>query len=92
MRINSTVALTLVLLVLMVGAGVVSAVYGYSLGREALKGVKQPDVRPATVGENAPDSAEVREFEIIPESQILEDVNTQMNRSSLPLSPWSAIA
>ncbi|MEO1146186.1 MAG: hypothetical protein AAFY26_11380 [Cyanobacteria bacterium J06638_22] len=92
MRINSTVALTLVLLVLMVGAGVVSAVYGYSLGREALKGVKQPDVRPATVGENAPDSTEVKEFEIIPESQILEDVNTQMNRSSLPSSPWSAIA
>ena len=92
MRINPTVALTLILLVLMVGAGVVSAVYGYSLGREALKGVKQPDVRPATVGENAPETTQTKEFEIIPESQILEDVNTQMNRSSVPPSPGSAIA
>jgi len=88
MRINSTVALTLILLVLMVGAGVVSAVYGYSLGREALKGVKQPDVRPTTVGENTPEPTQIKEFEIIPEAQILEDVNTQMNRSAVP----SAIA
>jgi hypothetical protein len=84
MRINSTVALTLLLLVLMVGAGIISALYGYSLGREALTGVKQPDVRPATVGENAPDAAQTREFEIIPETQILEDVDTQMNRSAVP--------
>lgn len=84
MKINSTVALTLLLLVLMVGAGIVSALYGYSLGREALTGVKQPDVRPATVRENAPDTAQTREFEIIPETQILDDVDTQMNRSAVP--------
>ena len=46
MRLNSTVVLTLVLLVLMVGAGLTSATWGYKLGREALKGITQPDARP----------------------------------------------
>lgn len=46
MKFNSTVALTVVLLTLMVGAGVVSGVWGFALGYEALKGVTQPDARP----------------------------------------------
>ncbi len=43
---NSTVVLTLILLVLMFGAGVTSSVLGFTTGREALKGTTQPDVRP----------------------------------------------
>jgi hypothetical protein len=46
MRVNPTVFLTLVLLSLMFGAGLTSAVYGYKLGRGALKGITQPDARP----------------------------------------------
>jgi len=46
MKLNSTVALTLLLLVMMLGAGFVSAMWGFTLGHEALKGVTQPDVRP----------------------------------------------
>lgn len=46
MKLNSTVALTLTLLAMMLGAGLVSAVWGFTLGHEALKGVTQPDVRP----------------------------------------------
>ncbi|MEQ8754768.1 MAG: hypothetical protein RID09_14805 [Coleofasciculus sp. G1-WW12-02] len=46
MKFNSTVALTLILLAMMLGAGFVSAMWGFSLGHEALKGVTQPDVRP----------------------------------------------
>jgi hypothetical protein len=45
-RINSTVALTFILLTLMFGAGIVSAAAGFSIGREALKGITQPDARP----------------------------------------------
>lgn len=46
MKFNSTVALTLILLAMMLGAGFVSAMWGFTLGHEALKGVTQPDVRP----------------------------------------------
>lgn len=48
MKINSTVLLTLVLLILMLGAGSVSAFLGFNLGSSALKGVTTPDGRPTT--------------------------------------------
>ncbi|NES63977.1 MAG: hypothetical protein F6K24_01215 [Okeania sp. SIO2D1] len=38
MKLNSTVALTLILLAMMSGAGAVSSLYGYTLGHSALKG------------------------------------------------------
>jgi len=82
MRVNSTVALTLILLALMTGAGVVSAAWGYAMGRDALKGVTQPEVRPTTVGGEQGGSTQPKPFEIIPESKILEDVKTQMQSSS----------
>ena len=47
MAVNSTVVLTLILLGLMFGAGVTSSVWGFTIGREALKGTTQPDVRPS---------------------------------------------
>jgi hypothetical protein len=46
MRVNPTVVLTFVLLSLMFGAGLSSAIYGYRLGRGALQGITQPDARP----------------------------------------------
>lgn len=46
MKLNSTVVLTLVLLILMLGAGYGSAILGFTVGLEALKGVNQPDARP----------------------------------------------
>ncbi len=60
MKINSTVALTLSLLALMFGAGVVSAAWGLVVGREALKGITQPDTRPTNpTAQNAPRKEEV---------------------------------
>ena len=47
MAVNSTVVLTLILLALMFGAGVTSSVWGFTIGREALKGTTQPDIRPS---------------------------------------------
>lgn len=47
MKLNTTVALTIVLLVLMLGAGLVSGMWGFALGHEALKGVSQPEARPS---------------------------------------------
>ncbi|WP_414546038.1 hypothetical protein [Nostoc sp. CCY0012] len=48
MKINSTVLLTLILLVLMLGAGSVSALLGFEMGSAALKGVTTPDGRPTS--------------------------------------------
>lgn len=48
MKFNSTVALTLVLLILMLGAGYASAIWGFAVGHEAVKGVTQPDTRPSS--------------------------------------------
>ncbi|MEC4815468.1 MAG: hypothetical protein SAK29_19640 [Scytonema sp. PMC 1069.18] len=48
MKLNSTVLLTLILLVLMLGAGAVSAFWGFTLGSSALKGITAPDARPTT--------------------------------------------
>ncbi len=45
---NFAVLLTLSLLALMVSAGVFSGFVGFALGREALKGVTQPDVPPTS--------------------------------------------
>jgi hypothetical protein len=79
MRLNSTVILTLVLLVLMVGAGLTSATWGYKLGREALKGITQPDARPVN---NLTDSQgkPVRRDSVtfLKEDQILKDVKARM--------------
>jgi len=87
MKVNSTIALTLILLSLMVGAGVVSASWGYAMGREALKGVTQPDVRPTAGSAEEPRSNQPREFEVIPEAQILEDVKIQMDGATSYLAP-----
>jgi hypothetical protein len=46
MKLNSTVLLTLILLILMLGSGSVSAFWGFTLGSAALKGVTSPDARP----------------------------------------------
>jgi hypothetical protein len=48
MKLNSTVLLTLILLVLMLGAGSLSSFWGFTLGSSALKGVTTPDGRPVT--------------------------------------------
>ncbi len=48
MKLNSTVLLTLILLILMLGAGSISAFWGFTLGSAALKGVTTPDARPTT--------------------------------------------
>lgn len=48
MKLNSTVLLTLILLTTMLGAGCISAVWGFTVGHEALKAVTQPDARPTS--------------------------------------------
>ncbi len=85
MRIPPTVALSLVLLVMMGGAGAASGLWGYALGRESLKSVTQPDVNPAKQladGQPAPAQTTDDNQELVmllDEEQILQQVNDIIN-------------
>ncbi len=78
---NATVILTLVLLTLMAGASIASGVWGFALGREALKGVSQPDARP-TAKTNAAKEAplESKPLVILKEPDIIKSVKTTIQR------------
>lgn len=78
---NSAVALTLILLSLMIGAGVVSASWGFTLGREALTGVRQPDARPTsgTPVSQQPNSSPHGDLVLAKEAEILEKVKARIS-------------
>lgn len=77
---NPAVAFTLILLSLMMGAGVVSASWGYTLGRQALTGIRQPDARPTSgtpvSGGNASSSGQLV---LASEADIIEQVTARVN-------------
>ncbi|NJP10652.1 MAG: hypothetical protein HC866_15235 [Leptolyngbyaceae cyanobacterium RU_5_1] len=79
MKLNSTIGLTLILLASMLVAGLVSAVAGMSLGREALKGITQPDTRPTNNLANRKGSKPRKdELLILPEDKILTTVKARI--------------
>lgn len=85
MKVNSTLALTLILLSLMVAAGAVSASWGYAVGREALKGVTQPDSRPGqTGGEGTPPHHQ--QLSLLKENDIIKSVKAQISGEGSPES------
>jgi hypothetical protein len=79
MKINSTVILTLILLVLMLGAGSVSAFLGFNLGSLALKGVTTPDGRPTTKFASSKTSNSSQEgVTLLKEEEILKVVKARI--------------
>lgn len=78
MKLNSPVVLTIVLLTLMAGAGVISGVWGFALGREALKGVSQPDARPTAKNKAAKETLdsqlESKPLVVLKEADIIKSV------------------
>jgi len=77
--VNPTIALTFILLFLMIAAGVVSGSWGYALGREALKGITQPDVRPTSAFGNISGVPRREQVPLIlSEADILADVKARM--------------
>ncbi|HEY9852281.1 MAG TPA: hypothetical protein V6D28_22600 [Leptolyngbyaceae cyanobacterium] len=83
MKLNSTVALTLILLVLMLGAGFVSGMWGFALGYEALKGVNQPDTRPTARGKNNQDTAPgTQKLVFLKEADILKSVRVRIQQAN----------
>lgn len=77
MKLNAAVVFTLILLSMMVGAGVVSAAWGYRLGREALEGITQPDTRPTSNMARKSDRGH-ENVVILKEEDILADVKARM--------------
>ncbi|HLO51840.1 MAG TPA: hypothetical protein VK211_25745 [Kamptonema sp.] len=78
MALNSTVVLTLILLTLMFGAGLTSASWGFTVGRQALKGITQPDVRPTQSGGTKGNSIPRDRVSILNEKDILKTVKARM--------------
>ena len=70
MKVNPTVALTFTLLTLMLGAGLLTGAWGFAIGREALKGITQPDARPTNKG--AAQNSSVREDLVLLKEEIGE--------------------
>lgn len=77
-RISPTVAFTLILLTLMLGSGVVSAAWGFALGRTALQGVRQPDVRPNSKQVAKTRSNNGEAIFLIKEAEILKRVKAKI--------------
>jgi len=78
MGLNSTVIMTVVLLVMMFGAGIFSSAWGYKLGREALKEITQPDVRPSNLTEKANNAPRNEGVKFLTEEEILASVKKRM--------------
>lgn len=85
MKINSTVVLTLTLLLLMSVAGTASAFWGYTLGREALKGVTQPDISPTKKLADNNSTTNDRELKILlTEEELLKQAEDIINGKVIP--------
>jgi len=79
MKLRLTVVLTIGLLSLVVGSVAASALWGFSIGREALQGVTQPDVRPSghTLGRGE-GVVQTESVEFLQEEDILKQVEAQI--------------
>ncbi len=78
---NPAVAFTLILLSLMIGSGVVSASLGFTLGRQALTGVRQPETRPTSGSPIARESGTASHGNVVlvNEAEVLEQVKARIN-------------
>lgn len=82
MKINATVALTLLLLSMMFGAGFVSAIWGFTVGHQALKGVTQPDVRPTNKLSAKRNATGKEGVDMLNEDEILKKVRIYIDNKS----------
>ncbi|MDX2240298.1 MAG: hypothetical protein NW224_06420 [Leptolyngbyaceae cyanobacterium bins.302] len=93
MKLNSTIGLTLVLLTCMLVAGIFSAVAGMSVGREALKGITQPDTRPTNNLTNRKgEEKRKNEVTILQEDKILATVKARISGKAVAAPKAVAVA
>ncbi|AFY36575.1 hypothetical protein Lepto7376_0127 [[Leptolyngbya] sp. PCC 7376] len=78
MKFQTTLAFTLLLLVAMVGAGTVSALYGFTIGYDALQGVRQPEGNPTQQlirsRKSSKEHASVNGIELVSEREVIVEV------------------
>lgn len=89
MGLNSTVVLTVVLLTMMFGAGFTSSVWGYGLGRSALKEITQPDVRPNNLANKNKNGNRHDGVLLLKENDILATVKKRMEGKDTPTASAS---
>lgn len=87
MKLNYTVALTLILLTLMAGAGYASGIWGFAVGREALKGVTQPDARPTSKIKNRKASSQQEAVMMLKEEDILKTIKARIEGKGKNVKP-----
>jgi hypothetical protein len=79
MKLNSTVTFTFALLFLMLGAGLASAFSGFSIGRDALKGITQPDGRPQKTRAKSANSTEAKDgMSLMKEDDIIKSMKERI--------------
>jgi hypothetical protein len=79
MKLNSTVTFTFALLFLMLGAGLASAFSGFSIGRDALKGITQPDGRPQKNRAKSANSTEAKDgMSLMKEDDIIKSMKERI--------------
>lgn len=78
----------------MVGAGITSASWGYKLGREALKGITQPDTRPVNGITDSQGKSLRREGDLafLKENDILANVKARREGTAEAAAPAKAAA
>jgi hypothetical protein len=87
MKLNTTVVYTFSLLFLMVSIGLASAFSGFSIGREALKGITQPDSRPHQGKKADAKSAQQGELVLWNEQEIIQTVQERFNATGKATKP-----
>ncbi|TVU55643.1 MAG: hypothetical protein EA414_00635 [Arthrospira sp. PLM2.Bin9] len=88
MSLNSTVIMTIVLLVMMFGAGIFSSSSGYKLGRDALKEITQPDVRPSNITDRINNSSSRQEgVKLLREEDIIAQVKKRIAAGGVDPDP-----
>ncbi|HEY9702656.1 MAG TPA: hypothetical protein V6C58_09430, partial [Allocoleopsis sp.] len=91
MKINTTLVFTLLLLTSMLATGVSSGIVGFTLGKESLKGVSQPDTNPTqkkTLKKHTLDTKKT--VEMISETEIIKKAKEQMRIKNTKLEQKSA--
>ncbi|MEM9452340.1 MAG: hypothetical protein AAGA75_27990 [Cyanobacteria bacterium P01_E01_bin.6] len=82
MKLDPAVSLLMLLFTIMVGATSVSTFWGYALGRQALSGITQPDIRrTGATNEDSDDQPDAIHGQTVlkSESEILAQVTVRMN-------------
>jgi hypothetical protein len=86
-RLNPAAVVTITLLALMLVGGVLSGIWGFALGREALKGVNQPDARPTAKRNQKESQLHPKPLVFLKEGEIIKTVRTRIQEKGNQAKP-----